>query len=500
MGSTLWRKIGRDLSRNRGRSLLVMAAIAVGVAAAGSILISSSITSREISRSYAETNPPSAILHIASVDVDLVAAVAARPEVSAAGSRREITTRLVRDPDEWISLRLVVVADFDSISVGRFFPDGGAWAPAKDQIIIERSSLDEVAMNVGDVLTVEAPGRVAENLTLAGLAHDPGRMPAWMTGVLVGYVTPQGLETLGVDPAMDELQVVFAGDGDRAANRQMADSLAAELGADGVDVGRVEVPIPGVAPAADVTETLGFLLQAFGVLALLTSGALVAILVASQIKRQSREIGLMKTAGASTGQIAGIYFGTVLLLSAAAFAVGFPLAIAGARGLVGFTCNLLNLDVASYAFDAWVVPVLVLAAVGVSLLAVAYPVFVNSRRPVHEILNDHGVSAGRGGELLRRLRLSGRVGTLGVRNAFVVRRGGGEEAVAKHRARGKLLARERIDLLVDPGSPFLELAPLAAWDMYDGDAPSAGIVTGIGVVGGRDETINSRKIVDDPGP
>jgi acetyl-CoA carboxylase carboxyltransferase component len=71
----------------------------------------------------------------------------------------------------------------------------------------------------------------------------------------------------------------------------------------------------------------------------------------------------------------------------------------------------------------------------------------------------------------------------------VVRRGGGEEAVARHRSRGKLLARERIDLLVDPGSPFLELSPLAAWDMYDGEAPSAGIVTGIGVIGGREVAI-----------
>jgi acetyl-CoA carboxylase carboxyltransferase component len=71
----------------------------------------------------------------------------------------------------------------------------------------------------------------------------------------------------------------------------------------------------------------------------------------------------------------------------------------------------------------------------------------------------------------------------------LVRRGGGDEAVAKHRARSKLLARERIDLLVDPGSPFLELSPLAAWDMYGGDAPSAGIVTGIGVVGGREAAI-----------
>ena len=70
-----------------------------------------------------------------------------------------------------------------------------------------------------------------------------------------------------------------------------------------------------------------------------------------------------------------------------------------------------------------------------------------------------------------------------------VQRGGGDEAVARHTGRGKLLARDRIDRLVDPGSPFLELSPLAAWDMYDGEAPSAGIVTGIGVVGGREVAI-----------
>jgi acetyl-CoA carboxylase carboxyltransferase component len=68
----------------------------------------------------------------------------------------------------------------------------------------------------------------------------------------------------------------------------------------------------------------------------------------------------------------------------------------------------------------------------------------------------------------------------------VARAGGGEDAVKRHQERGKLLARDRVDLLVDPGSPFLELSPLAAWDMYDGDAPSAGIVTGIGTVAGRD--------------
>ena len=64
-------------------------------------------------------------------------------------------------------------------------------------------------------------------------------------------------------------------------------------------------------------------------------------------------------------------------------------------------------------------------------------------------------------------------------------RGGGDAAVERHRSRGKMTARERIDRLVDPGSALLELNALAAWEMYDGEAPSAGVVTGIGVVEGR---------------
>src|SRR5690242_17448654 len=67
-----------------------------------------------------------------------------------------------------------------------------------------------------------------------------------------------------------------------------------------------------------------------------------------------------------------------------------------------------------------------------------------------------------------------------------VQQGGGDETIAKHRKRNKLLARERVQLLCDPDTPFLELSPLAAWDMYDNDAPSAGIVTGIGLVEGQE--------------
>jgi 3-methylcrotonyl-CoA carboxylase beta subunit len=78
------------------------------------------------------------------------------------------------------------------------------------------------------------------------------------------------------------------------------------------------------------------------------------------------------------------------------------------------------------------------------------------------------------------------VADLRARQAQVAARGAGgdDEAIVRHRSRGKLPVRERIDRLLDPGSAFLELSPLAAGGLYDDDAPSAGIVTGVGRIEG----------------
>ncbi|MGW2331311.1 carboxyl transferase domain-containing protein [Streptomyces sp. NPDC001700] len=69
------------------------------------------------------------------------------------------------------------------------------------------------------------------------------------------------------------------------------------------------------------------------------------------------------------------------------------------------------------------------------------------------------------------------------------RLGGGEKARARHTARGKLLPRDRVDTLLDPGSPFLELAPLAADGLYEGQAPAAGVIAGIGRIAGREVVV-----------
>src|SRR5476651_2139333 len=78
-------------------------------------------------------------------------------------------------------------------------------------------------------------------------------------------------------------------------------------------------------------------------------------------------------------------------------------------------------------------------------------------------------------------QMRGHVGELN-RKLALIRQGGDAASRERHLARGKLLVRDRIKALLDPGSPWLELSPLAAFEMYDNAVPAAGIVTGIGRV------------------
>ena len=67
-----------------------------------------------------------------------------------------------------------------------------------------------------------------------------------------------------------------------------------------------------------------------------------------------------------------------------------------------------------------------------------------------------------------------------------IKEGGEPSARERHQARGKMLARDRIRALLDPGSPFLELSQLAAYNVYDEDVPAAGVITGIGRINGAE--------------
>src|SRR6201992_991416 len=100
--------------------------------------------------------------------------------------------------------------------------------------------------------------------------------------------------------------------------------------------------------------------------------------------------------------------------------------------------------------------------------------------PLHSSIDPSSSDFARNAEAMRTL-----VTELGDKLSLVAG-GGGKASRARHTARGKMLARQRVDLLIDPGTAFLELSPLAAYGLYGGDVHSASIITGVGRISGRE--------------
>ena len=108
--STLWRKAIRDFWHERARTVLVVFAIALGIAAFAAVMSSYAILTRELDRGYLDTNPASAVLRVDSIDDELVAAVLQNPDVSNAEPRRTLSGQIKSGPMQWRNLEALKAA------------------------------------------------------------------------------------------------------------------------------------------------------------------------------------------------------------------------------------------------------------------------------------------------------------------------------------------------------------------------------------------------------
>jgi len=381
------------LSANAGRTRLMTVAIAVGVGAVGAILGAYTVIDRTIQESFDSTSPASATIQFAE-DVSAEARVAlAVPGVTAAEPRREAIVRMA-STEGWQSLTLVAVPDFTRWGVGRAFPERGAWPPARGQIVIERASLKEVDVAVGDRIEATSPSG-GTWLSVVGLAYDPGRTPAWMNGEVVGYVTPQTLADAGATGGLNVLAIRTSDTLSRDQNRAIAEAVASAFDERGYTVTDLTVPVPGEHPARGVMDTLLYLLQAFGIVALVAAIALVTSLVVAEVKRSTGQIAVMKTGGATAAQVTRVYVAALAFVSGGGLTLGIVAGMAGTWALSRFAFLLLNLDATSFIASWWVFPTQAVIALAVPLASVAIPVRRLSRIPVLEGLTSGTTSPAR---------------------------------------------------------------------------------------------------------
>jgi putative ABC transport system permease protein len=404
--NTRWRKVAGDLRQHRVQIafvLLVLAAGATGVVAA---LNAHAVLGREIETSYRSARAPDLALWFAEVEPRVLALVRAQPGVADADARRVIDTRVLGAHDgEWLPMQLVVMTDLAQQRVGVVHQHGRADWPASDAgLWIEQSSLPLLAQARGDALRVRVPGGGEVSVPVAGTVHDTAVAPGYMERVVYAYGTPAVAARLGQASTLDQLVVIAGAPGDAAA---LSDSLQATLAANDATPLRAEV-LRNVHPHAALMSALLSLMRGFAVMAFVCSAALAVFVVSLWMKRETRQVGVMKALGARTHQLALQYLALVgpLVLLATGLALLAGTALGG--WLVADTALEQNIDVHRWSVPRDLLIGEILCMAGIPLVAMAFPILRAARMSAREAMQDHGITApGKGARLARLLRLPG---------------------------------------------------------------------------------------------
>ena len=414
---TRWRKVRSDLLFNKSLSALAIVSLAVGTLAVGAMYLAATSVSSSFDASFLGANPPSAMLVTDPFSLDLVDEVVAHPAVAEAEGRRLLQARASAVGGNPVNVELVAMADFAANHVAHIQPTDGAWPPAAGTVVLERTSLRELGVAVGDVVSVTVPGRDAVELTVTGSAFDVYEVTPMFGGAVRGYVA---LDTMVGLTGSDSLNALYLRAASQPLDREQAIATTAAvrdevLAPAGVAIQLSAIQDPGEHRAANAVSFTVTAMALLSLLALVIAVALVVNTVTALLARQRRHIGVMRAIGASSGQLTTQYLGYVLLLGAGAVALAVPLSLVAGRFLAGFVADLANFDLVAMGVPYRTIGLELAIAALLPLVAVVFAVRRASRITVQAAITDRGI-AGNGARARVRLPF-GRPTLLAFRNA-----------------------------------------------------------------------------------
>lgn len=407
------RKILRDLWVNKARSLLIILAVAIGVAAFG-LMISGRIVLEENLRDvYAASAPAHSVLVTASFDEKVLAEVRANPDVAAARAWRVDLARIQAGPGNWLSFQVHTLPNFSTIELNKLGPQANPPTPAAGSILLERS-LQNI-MQVGDTVTIELLDGESHTLQVAGFVNDLSALPSEISLTGLGYITPATADRLGLPETYNQLAVQFTHAETRAEIEQQLTRLVAGLEDQGTPVFRAPVPEPGQYVLGGNMTSVLFLLNALGALTLLLSAFLVTSVMSAVMSQQIPQIGILKSLGARMHQTLWLYFRQVLLFGLVALALAIPMGLVGAYFLADGVAAGMNFNVPRFYLPVETLLLQAASALLAPLLAALFPILAGSRITIREAISnispETNASAARLGDLPQ-------IANLSIRNTF----------------------------------------------------------------------------------
>ena len=367
-------KVIRDLTSNYPKNIMLVLAIAVGVFGIGSILGAYKVINREMATNYLSTEPASATIEFeGAISNALLDSVRLFPGIKAAERRATITARM-KVNDRWYPILLFVIDDFKKMQVNKVPPVSGSQYPDESSMLVERTALRVMQANEGDELTIKTPHGEERSFKIAGLVRDPGLAPAWQEQAGYGYITLDALHKLDEKLGFDLLRLqVSENEYSESEIIKKAEAVADFLKTKGITIHEIQVPPPGKHPHQSQMNAVLTIFIVFCYMILALGSILVATSMATLMVKQVRQIGVMKTIGGNSAQIASLYFFMLLAICIIAVIVSIPLSRLAAYGFYTQIAGLLNLEITDTSIP-WSVPIIqITSGIILPMITAAFP-------------------------------------------------------------------------------------------------------------------------------
>lgn len=389
---TTYKKVFRELKIYKGRTLLALTGIFIGIFSIGFVLSAYSILLREMDKNFMDTNPSSMVIKVKDLDnegIELVKSMNLNADIEA---RKMLQGRINRNNGTYGTIYLFAVEDFNALKVDTFTLENGNFPIKQSEIVLERDSLKNlpnIKYGYNEKAIFKLPSGKEKEINLSGLIHAPCLSPASMEKFSYGFMTLEGLQALGYQGWYDEIHIVsYDNRYDREAIRTLANEIKEKLSHSGYDIEQVSVPEPGKHPHGDQLKSLLFLLQAFTVISLFVAGIIIINLFNSIMSTQVKQIAIMKATGATTRDIALPYFLYVLAISICAILISIPLSAKAGGYYSDFAAKTLNFKITNYSVPVWVMGALALSGILIPFVASFIPIYKNSKITVKEGLSE----------------------------------------------------------------------------------------------------------------
>jgi putative ABC transport system permease protein len=390
---TRYYKVIRDLTSDYSKNFMLVLAIAIGVFGIGAILGGYSVIKREMTDNYRGTVPASATIEIeGNITKGLVDSVKQISGIAETERHATLVARM-KVGEKWYPLLLFIIDDFKEKRTNKVFHISGEQQPAAGAMLVERTAFVMMQAKEGDELIVKTANGTPQKIKLVGTVHDPGLAPAWQEQSGYGYITLSTLQLLGETQGFDQLRILVSENQySKEHITEKAQAVASQLKQSVYEVHEIQVPPPGKHPHQGQMSTVMTIFIIFSFLILILGSILVATSMATLMVKQIRQIGVMKTIGATSQQITGLYLVMITILCIVALVIAIPLSRLAAVGFYNQIAVLLNLEIRNSSIPLWVALLQVGAGVIIPLIAAAFPVIRGSRISVRSALDNHGVN------------------------------------------------------------------------------------------------------------